>query len=329
MGLEKLARRIWQAVPEKWRHSAVGRLLRACRHLPDNDWFGLRIARARFERATRLRLAAAGLPLARRLLVYRCEDGRNAMGLFAEFRVILGLLAHYEEWKDQYAGVRVDFATAGLFYDPPFGPNWWEYYFEPIAIGSCEGAEARLTSALENELLLDEEELFSKERRAELVARHIRPKPHVRDKVDAYVRDNFQDAFVIGIHYRGTNKSEEANRVPYRDVYAAALQAISSAGSARCRLFLATDEQAFLDYLREKFPDTLLHRELFRSRDGRPIDEVNEDGNYRKGEDAVIDCLLLARCQMLVRTESNLSVCSTLFNPALPDVCLNRRHGSP
>ena len=84
--------------------------------------------------------------------------------------------------------------------------------------------------------------------------------------------------------------------------------------------------QACLDDLRARFPGILLWRPMFRSRDGRPIDEFNEDGNARKGEDAVLDCLLLSRCRFLVRTESNLSACATYFNPALPERLLNRAY---
>ena len=60
-----------------------------------------------------------------------------------------------------------------------------------------------------------------------------------------------------------------------------------------------------------------------RSIDGRPIDVENADGNYQKGLDAVVDCLLLSRAHTLIRTASNLSLCSTLFNPSLPDRLLN------
>ena len=63
---------------------------------------------------------------------------------------------------------------------------------------------------------------------------------------------------------------------------------------------------------------------MFRSVDGRPIDVVNTDGNHQKGLDAVVDCLLLSRTHAMIRTASNLSLCSTLFNPQLPDTLLNR-----
>ena len=64
---------------------------------------------------------------------------------------------------------------------------------------------------------------------------------------------------------------------------------------------------------------------MFRSVDGRPIDVVNSDGNYQKGLDAVLDCVLLSRTDYLIRTASNLSLCATLFNARVPEHALEPR----
>jgi Nodulation protein Z (NodZ) len=285
-----------------------------------------RLAADRWERRLRHGLAAAGIPVRRPRLILRCNRGAEGAGLFSEVRVVLGALAHYEQWQLAYAGLQVDYAALGLYHDPDHGPNWWQYFFESIDLGRSEGAATVEVSPLTYQVFAEAGERLSRERGAELIARYVHPKPMIRDAVDAYVARNFRNAHVVGIHYRGTNKHEEAPRVPYERVRAAAADILRRAGAARSRLFVATDEQAFLDYMRSQFPRDLLYREMFRSADGRPIDEVNEDGGYRKGEDAVIDCLLLSRCHTLIRTESNLSVCATLFNPALPQLALNGSH---
>jgi hypothetical protein len=298
--------------PSGW----VGRLRRSLAYRS-------RLAAVRMAPHLRGGLARAGVALRRPRLVLGCYRGAEGSGLFSEFRVVLGALAHYERWRHVYAGLRVDYAADGLFYEPAHGPNWWQYYFEPVDLGPGGGGVEARVGPLQHQSFAEAGERLARENAAELVRRHIRPRPHVARAVDAYAAGQFAGAYVVGIHYRGTNKFEEAPRVPYDAVRAAAAEALERAGSATRRIFLATDEQPFLDYMRAQFPDTLLYREMFRSADGRPIDEVNEDGNYRKGEDAVIDCLLLARCRALIRTASNLSVCATLFNPALPQRALN------
>jgi hypothetical protein len=251
--------------------------------------------------------------------------GKAICGLFSEVFTVLGALDHYERWRTCYAGLSVDFPAGGLYYDPAFGRNWWEYYFEPIHIGFRDGAVASESSALQHDVFQFEGDQLSRKRGFEIINRYIRPKPHIRDKVESYVRNYFQDAFVVGIHFRGNDHFvEPPPRIPYEQVRAAVLDSIRAAKSARYKVFLATDEQAFLDYMLAGFPETLIYRRMYRSADGRPIDVVNEDGNHKKGEDAVIDCLLLSRCQYLVRTESSLSICSTLFSPEMPQILINR-----
>jgi hypothetical protein len=50
-----------------------------------------------------------------------------------------------------------------------------------------------------------------------------------------------------------------------------------------------------------------------RAKDGR---------NYRKGEDVLIDCLLLSRSDFLLRCQSNVGELATYFNPELPVIDL-------
>ena len=59
-------------------------------------------------------------------VVLKCRN----LGLFSLFNDILALLDSYE--KGNYSGIEVNFGTKGLYYDPDHGPNWFEYYFEPI-----------------------------------------------------------------------------------------------------------------------------------------------------------------------------------------------------
>jgi hypothetical protein len=46
-------------------------------------------------------------------------------------------------------------------------------------------------------------------------------------------------------------------------------------------------------------------------------------GNFEMGRDSLINCLILSRCRVLVRTCSLLSSWASIFNPALDVVLLN------
>jgi len=281
-----------------------------------------RVTAARLVRGARLGAVAAGLA-APEVAVLECRAGRDVSGFFSEFAAVVGLLDHFERWRHLHAGVRVNFPH-GLYFDAAVGPNWWEYYFESIDVRDRSDSPSRVVSPHYHDLCANRvERTIPRPIGAALVERYVVVRPSIQDLVDAFIRDNWADRYIVGLHYRGTDKSDDAPRVPYERVESAVRDAMAGRDPDRCQLFLATDEQPFLAFMQASFPAQLSYRQMFRSVDGRPIDVVNPEGNYKKGLDAVVDCLLLSRATTLIRTASNLSLCSTLFSPALPDMLMN------
>lgn len=278
-------------------------------------WYSRRTGgRARV--ALRDALAAAGVPLRPEQLVLDCADGDDASGLFSEVAAVVGCLAHYEARPALYAGLHVDFRNHGLYYDATAGPNWWEYYFEPIAIAASRDAVRRVVPTWQHDDFAETVEgAMPRETAADVLARHVRIKESVRKQVETFWGEQADGAHVIGVHYRGTDKWEGATPVPYEAMVAAVRAAAPAARP--WKVFVATDEQAFLDHMLASLPGRVLYRPMPRSMDGSPIHKAAGNG-FRKGEDAVLDCLLLARCAELIRTDSDLSLFSTFFSPALP-----------
>jgi hypothetical protein len=275
------------------------------------------IAAARAARTVRLRAVAAGAAPPE-IAVLECRRGADVSGLFSEVAAVIGFLEHYQRWRHCYAGVRVRFED-GLYLDPRIGPDWWRYYFEPIDLGS--GSERVVDPHFHDHCAHRVERSLPRDAAVALVAQYVSIKPDIRAIGEAFAASHWHGAQVIGVHYRGTDKWEDARRVPYDEMAGVVRDAMR--GREPCRIFVATDEAGFVDYMTQQFGDRVTSREMFRSRDGRPIDVFNGDGNYQKGLDAVVDCWLLSRTSTLIRTASNLSLCATFFNPRLPDRLLN------
>lgn len=273
-------------------------------------------------RCARLVLISAGLPLRKPVLMLGCPAEGSDKGFFSEFGSVLGMLEDYDRWKPLYAGVTIDFGNQGYYFDPARGPNWWEYYFEPFAIAPRCGAPIRRLSDQERTVYATRaEHRLSRRKGGALIARYIRIRAEVSAKVDAFAQAHFAGHHMIGVHYRGTDKIKEAPRVSYETVRAAVEREIAGARTEDFRIFVATDEQAFLEYFRGVFPHLVCNRDAIRSVDGRRV-HGNDARSHRKGEEALVDCLLLSRCDRLVRTESNLGLCAAFFNPALSQTLL-------
>lgn len=247
------------------------------------------------------------------------------VGMFATANQVLGQLYLYE--TDQLAnvsGLTVDFGTYGLYFDPRYGVNWWSYYFEPVEAGTKNGAKMVYSTKQECQDAWEARRLVTREVAGYLVKKYIHIKPHIQQKIDAFVSENFHNLFTIGIHYRGTDKSQEAPRVSYEDAFEIINQHLPK--NAPYVLFIATDESEFLEEAQKRYPNQVVALDATRSHIGGKGIHFIHKNRYAVGEEALMDAALLARCDLLIRTSSNLSLWSTYFNPDLPVVLLNQRH---
>lgn len=73
------------------------------------------------------------------------------------------------------------------------------------------------------------------------------------------------------------------------------------------RIFLVTNEPKFLNALKNKFFERLT-----------VVDCSNvEKDPYLHGKEALLHCLLLARCNLFVATDSTLRTCVSCLNPSI------------
>lgn len=257
-----------------------------------------------------------------RLLCLESPSYIGGGGMFHNFNIVLGCLDLYDE--HDHLGFTVDFKTSGLYYEASYGPNWWNYYFEPIAYpprGECR-------STVLMKYLKDEEKgeignaahfYMQRDRAYELITKYIHVRQEILEEVERFYNQHFlAQQFMIGVHYRGTDKEIEASRTSYETVIAE----IQKYTGEKCyKIFVATDEPSFLVKMEEAFPNRVCCIEAQRFQD-RPVHYASSQC-FLKGKEALIDCLLLAKSHLLIRTNSNLSAVAAYFNPVMPVITLN------
>lgn len=245
-------------------------------------------------------------------------------GMFSVFNTVAGFLDLYE--NGDYAGLEIDFEEKGLYYDPTHGKNWWNYYCQPIKLGSSRKAKIKHYGGDEcGERAWHTEKSLSRERVFELVEKYIKFSKFITNKVDKFVEKHFEGKYVIGVHYRGTDKKAEAPRVPYDGVIYLIQKRIKDIKVKNYKIFVATDEEDFLEHIKLAFPLRVAYIPAKRSKDGNPIHFDCSSHNYEKGEQAIMDTLLLSKTHYLIRTSSNLSLWSTYLNPSLEVHLINKR----
>lgn len=241
-------------------------------------------------------------------------------GMFASFGTVLGALHLYE--TGQIQGFHIDMRS-GPYVDEDRGPNWWEYYYLPIHLGSpdlpkhyCSAEDVANLAGIG--FHLDRGYAYA------LIQKHIRIKLEFEHEIALYYAINFAPYFVIGIHHRGTDKVLEWPLVAYEKTTQCLLNVIGTLHNnqqAQLRIYVATDDQFFLNYLIGLFPSLVLYNSFVRSADGTPLhySEHLFSSNYQKGREALLDCALLSKCHILIRPSSScFSLIATFFNPYMP-----------
>ncbi len=256
------------------------------------------------------------------LIIGDHPDGK--LGMFATANKIIGQLYLYEKrTPPELRGLKVDFDVLGPYYDPIYGKNWWNYYFEPIVLGSQEESETKLLSKAEGEYVCSiRRQIMTREEIISLVRKYVRPLPWIQEQASHFKKQCFDGFFIIGVHYRGTDKEKEAPRVYYEEVFEKIKEYIPS--NLPHKIFVATDENNFLQSIHEQFPKQVIATDSQRS-EGKVGVHFWRNRPFEVGKEAVIDALLLSYCDLLIRTSSNLSLWSTYFNPNLPVILLNHR----
>jgi hypothetical protein len=119
----------------------------------------------------------------------------------------------------------------------------------------------------------------------------------------------------LGLHYRGTDKNQDfrqTNPVGYDDFITLVKNYICNHEDIDT-IFIASDDDPIKKLIKEHFKQ-------FRILDTGKVNFWNtleRSENYTKGDQAVLDCLLLSKCKFLIKNQSALSGFAKILNPNL------------
>lgn len=170
---------------------------------------------------------------------------------------------------------------------------------------------------------------------------NVRLRPYLTEEIEAFQRSRMRPgAPTIGVHMRGTDAVSTGERRYFRrgsldrDAYMKKIRQLLERWPG-AQVFVATDDQASLDWLRGRFGSRVIAREGSRHESGETAGKgplgwlmpayltKSLDAGAKNGEEAIIECLLLSRCDILLHNGSALARTALLFEPELQHVSLN------
>lgn len=165
--------------------------------------------------------------------------------------------------------------------------------------------------------------------------KYIRIKQFILETSRRFVETVSADGvYLLGVHFRGTNKNHlEKNKrnIPYREMYNQISACISKKKQQIQNfspvVFVATDEQPFLGYLKQKnlpFVSTVALRSQINTSRKKYKDNFESThlgqkpySGFEKGKEVMVDFCVLARCDEVLGTRSFLTKILKVSNPGI------------
>lgn len=290
----------------------------------------------------------------------KCVRGCMNCGFFAEFLWVINHLQYCEAtnktpviyWDNKFAY----YSPHGY----NGSENCWEYYFEPVSNLKYKSSDPlhrhevynNFTSIwwycqyIQNIHLLSPQEqksivgvqrpfalsgdnklypsacghLYGKEVRhyvKYLIDKFIKIKPSIKNKITSFVYSQMHGHHVVGIHLRGSFIFNEVGTVPLEMLCAEA----NKIANKNTIFYVATDQAPLLEGAKKLLKGKVIAYNAYRQ---ETTTSPVAPGQWppEMGEDVLIETILLASCNHLVHTISNVSTAALYFNPDLPHTTL-------
>lgn len=167
-----------------------------------------------------------------------------------------------------------------------------------------------------------------------IIERYVRPRSYLREKADRYFEQHLAGSFLIGVHIRGTDAISRRVHHPHRKGSLNLKKCVATIrelleAEPHAKVFVATDDQRSLDFVKNAFGNQVEAYDSIRHRKGRLAGKgplvwpmpayISNDRDLaaRNGEEAVIEFLLLCRCNHLIHNGSGLARTVLLTRPEL------------
>ena len=230
------------------------------------------------------------------------------------------------------------------YYSSTIGPNVWEYYFFPVSTAvpslNDEQLSAKQLFALHHTSTESVQTYphgvyrylkiprwrydegwhrMMRSRAHGILGRSVRLRPGPLKIVRKFYMERIVargDRPLLGLHIRGTDKLRNIGGRIIRPAEYHPLIRQFLEQRPNALLLLATDSPSFLAEMQQRYGEKLIVYDALRSERNAFADRKLTD-NYRKGEDALVDSLLLSCANLLIKPASALSEFSVYWNPAL------------
>ena len=209
--------------------------------------------------------------------------------------------------------------------------NIWHKYFELVGFPSLVDANSDVNIVAHYKADYDDKRMDYRRTLHDLYAKHVRVKSIITDRVDAIFRPVTESHshphshyHVVGVHLRNTDRCVEPQYASPGVAYVSKRlnEEIQKLDGRPVYLFIASDNKPDAEYIKSHVDPTVIVLEdpdAVRSDNHISVHGTHDAGmrsvpNDAKALSVLTDIFCLARCELIVRTCSNVSSAAGIIN---------------
>jgi hypothetical protein len=250
-------------------------------------------------------------------------------GFFSNFNGVLNNLHHrlgHDGIEAAFVDWHIDAEQGHFVYGEPKDGNLWLRFCEPLPFKSFPPDKIEVRTYADFGMTsLNAYRMYKLNRHwrhdyHSLYRRFIRIKPAILERVDALYRAKMSGRYCVGVHYRNpAHASECPDPIPSVQAFITRCRRLLPKSRA-WTVILATDVEPAVALFQPTFGDALVLQSGVMRASTFASDQLHHKPQapaISLGEQALFDCLLLARCDVLLHVTSNLATAVGYINPKL------------
>ena len=260
---------------------------------------------------------------------YIIEPGPRMAGLFSYVLQALQNISAIDGTQDK---LFIKYDQQMLYLDPNIGGNVWEYYFyQPFNFTK----EEIINNPKEKVVFIDNEKALkycSIPRPTEdmilkgrsLCKKYIKVKPHILEKVDNFIEENFNNKDYFSIHRRGTDHYTDNPLLELKDYFKEADKLFNKFEYG----LICSDENKTIEAFKKRYGKKIKSYDSLRCDNNKGIHySVGLNSPYKMGEDVMVESLLMSNSNHIVKTVSGVTIFSILYGaPTFKDIDLHLKY---
>lgn len=217
----------------------------------------------------------------------------------------------------------VEWGRTSAYFDSSVSKNAWGAFFKDISFSFSNvdryQSSFKIPFKPGGEDFIPYNDLSIRESLNIAIHKWCRPVDSVMDDVKSFIESKFLFSSILGVHVRQTDAQKG-----FEGRLSVGLSEFFNAvdcwllDNPNGGIFLASDDSATVDMFKERYGFRVVCQDCIRSLDGSSIHghyDYGVDGSgFSKGREVLIDSLILAHCDYLIRTHSRVTAFSLCWN---------------